>query len=153
MRCSRVRNSEFGSVPAALRRHASTPISGVSVSDAGGAGDTFTTMVSTANGGTVSATGTGVSNSGTQSLTISGTLRQVNAALAMLSYKNASAVSDTVTVMTSDPNASNSPVSQSFGVTVNSADLISETVPTSTVTAIAGASTPISGVRIILCVI
>ena len=106
----------------------SQSISGVSVADAGGGSDTFTTLVSTANGGDVSASGSGganVSGSGTGSLTISGTLSQVNTALLTLSYTNASAVSDTVTVKTSDPNASNSPISQNFYVTIHSPPTVS----------------------------
>ncbi|MGD0763762.1 MAG: choice-of-anchor tandem repeat GloVer-containing protein, partial [Roseiarcus sp.] len=98
---------------------ASTPISGVSVTDAGAGSDTFSTVVSTANGGVVSASGAGgaaVSNSGTHSLTIEGTLAQVDSALATLVYSNANAGSDTVTVTTSDPNATPNSVSKTFTV-------------------------------------
>ena len=105
---------------------ASAPIGGVSVADAGGANDTFTILVSTASGGLVSASAAGgaiVSNSGTQSLTISGTLTQVDLALGTLSYENANAVSDTITVMTNDPNASNSPVSLTFAVTTTASHI------------------------------
>ncbi|MFZ1961963.1 MAG: choice-of-anchor D domain-containing protein, partial [Roseiarcus sp.] len=133
--------------PVTATAGAITPISGVSVTDAGGASDTFTTVVSTTNGGTVTATGTGVSNSGTHSLTIQGTLSQVDAALATLSYKNVSAGSDTVTVKTTDPNASNSPVTKSISVTVSSIDVVSETAP-ATLTATADAATAISNVSV-----
>ena len=98
-------------------RDGTTGANAVQVTDAGAGSDTFTTVVTTANGGDVSASGAGgatVSNSGTPSVTIRGTLTQVNAALLTLSYENAAAGNDTVTVTTSDPNASNSPVSQSF---------------------------------------
>ena len=104
----------------------------MSIADAGGAGDTFTTVVSVL-AGILTALGGGVSGSGTTSLTISGTLSQVNAALLTLSYENAAAGSDTVTVTTSDPNASNSPVTESFRVTINPPDVVSETAPWSIV--------------------
>ena len=109
-------------VASADQTFAFTGANAVQVIDAGAGGDTFATVVTTSNGGDVSASeadGAEVSDSGTTSLTISGTLSQVNAALLTLSYENAAAGSDTVTVTTSDPNASNSPVTESFEVTVN----------------------------------
>ena len=106
-----------------------TAISGVSISDAGGANDTFTTVVSDYSG-TLTASGAGVTGSGTSIVTITGSLSTINSALSALAYTAGNGASDTVTVTTSDPNASNSPASKSFGVTINSPDdAVSETAP------------------------
>ncbi|MBR0934760.1 hypothetical protein [Bradyrhizobium jicamae] len=93
----------------------------VTVVDAGSGIDTFTTVVSTTSGGGVSASGAGgatVFNSGTTSLTIRGTLSQINAALGTLTYKSANVGTDTITVTTTDPNATPTSVSETIGVKI-----------------------------------
>ena|GEM_PF-4278353 len=93
----------------------------VTVVDAGGSTDTFSTVVSTSNGGDLSASGAGgatVSGAGTTSLTISGTLSQINAALATLAYNSANVGTDTITVSTTDPNATPMSASWTIGVKI-----------------------------------
>jgi hypothetical protein len=76
---------------AAVAQNQASAISGLSLSESGDtAGESFTVTLSDANGD-LSATGTGVSGSGTTSLTISGSLRQVNADLATLTDTDAGA--------------------------------------------------------------
>ena len=67
--------------------------------------------------GVLTATGTGVSGSGTTSLTISGSLSQVNADLTTLSDTDSSAGSDTITLTASD-SFGNVATAQIIGVTV-----------------------------------
>jgi hypothetical protein len=148
---SPISDSLAESVPSSpLNATAGVPqeISSVSVTDAGGGSDTFTTLITTANGGTVfaSAAGGAVSGANTSSLTISGTLTQVNTALGTLTYSNASAVSDTVMVETSDPDATPSSVSESFGITVNAATPSPTTKPLGNVTTnLSGNNTLVTG--------
>jgi hypothetical protein len=87
----------------------------VQVNDDALSGETFTTVVFD-NDGTLFATGSGVSGSGTKNLTVSGTLGQVNAALATLSYQNAAAGSDAITITTSDSDGSS--ITKNIGATI-----------------------------------
>jgi hypothetical protein len=105
--------------PASLTAKArtATAISNVTVIDAGAGSDTFTTVVSDS-AGILTASGNGVSGSGTNSLTITGTLSAVNNALATLGYSDATAGTDTITVTTTDPNASGSPATKTISVTI-----------------------------------
>jgi 20S proteasome alpha/beta subunit len=105
--------------------------SAVQVNDDGLNGETFSTVIFD-NAGTLSASGTGVSGSGTHSLSITGTLSQVNAALNTLTYSNSSAGADTITVTTSDL-ADQSSVSKNIAVTVNPVTVIESLGPTSLV--------------------
>src|SRR5258705_517347 len=77
-------------------------ISGVSLSETGNTtGETFTvTLVDT--NGLLSATGTGITGSGTTTLTISGTLAQVNADLATLTDTDSNLAADTITLTALD---------------------------------------------------
>jgi hypothetical protein len=71
---------------------------GVNLSESGNvAGETFTVTLADTNG-LLSATGTGVSGSGTTSLTVTGSLSQVNADLATLKDTDAVTDSDTITL-------------------------------------------------------
>src|SRR5258705_266680 len=77
-------------------------ISGVSLSETGNTtGETFTvTLVDT--NGLLSATGTGITGSGTTTLTITGTLTQVNADLATLTDTDSNLAADTITLTALD---------------------------------------------------
>ena len=77
-------------------------IPGVQVSEVGStSGETFTVTVSDTKG-TLSASCTGVSGSGTAKLTIAGTLAQVNGALASLTYLPVGLASDAITISVKD---------------------------------------------------
>jgi hypothetical protein len=79
-----------------------TAISGISISETGTTtGETFTVKLTDANG-LLSATGTGVTGSGTKALTITGSLAQVNADLATLTDNDATVAEDTISISTSD---------------------------------------------------
>ena len=93
--------SENAPVVLAASAGQTTAIAGVQIVDDGLNGETFTTVV-TANSGVVTASGTAVSGSGTQSVTVTGTLAQVNAALATLAYSNPNLGGDNITVSTTD---------------------------------------------------
>ena len=93
-----------------------TAISGVSVAETGNTGgESFTATVSDTNG-LLSATGAGVSGSGTKTLTITGSLAQVNADLATLSDTDSTAAPDTVHVSVTDSFGNTG--SQNIAVTV-----------------------------------
>jgi autotransporter passenger strand-loop-strand repeat protein len=77
-------------------------ISGISVSESGNtAGETFTVKLTDSHG-LLSATGTGITGSGSKALTLSGSLAQVNAGLATLTDLDATAGADVVTLTASD---------------------------------------------------
>ena len=79
-----------------------TAIAGVSLAEAGDTGsETFTAVLTDADG-LLSATGSGISGSGTTHLTIAGSLAQVNADLATLTDNARSAGADTITISASD---------------------------------------------------
>ncbi len=118
-------------VPAPLSTAEDTPlaVSGIGVDDTSHA--SVSTTVSVLHG-TVSVTGVGgtVSNSGTASLTISGTLAQVNAQLSTLVYANTPDYNgaDTLTVRTTD---SVDAVTDTVAITVTAVqDAFSDTVGT-----------------------
>jgi hypothetical protein len=93
-------------------------IGGLSLSESGNtSGETFTVTLSDKHGD-LSATGTGVSGSGTTSLTITGSLGQVNADLATLTDTDGTAGSDTITVNASD-SLGNKASQKSIAVTVD----------------------------------
>jgi hypothetical protein len=108
----------------------STAIGGVQVIDDGFNGETFqTTITAQGNLSASSASGATVSGSGTQDLTITGTLSQVNGALATLSYDNSTGHgTDSVTVTTADLTDQSSS-SKSF--TINVDDDVSLNLPAS----------------------
>ena len=79
-----------------------SPITGVSLAETGAtAGETFTATLSDIDG-LLGATGTGVTGSGGNSLTITGSLKQVNTDLASLTVSEASTGSDTITLNATD---------------------------------------------------
>ena len=79
-----------------------TKITGVSLAESGSTSDeTFTVTLSDSHG-QLSASGQGVSGSSTTSLTITGSLEQVNADLATLSDTDPSSGSDTITLTAKD---------------------------------------------------
>ncbi|MEO8926907.1 MAG: hypothetical protein ABI306_07055, partial [Caulobacteraceae bacterium] len=81
-----------------------TAIGGVSLSESNTtAGETFTTTL-TDTAGLLSATGAGVSGSGTTSLTITGSLSQVNADLATLTASEGAPGMDVITLGATDSN-------------------------------------------------
>ena len=86
----------------AVNQNSATAISGLALSETGNtAGETFTVKL-TDTAGILSATGTGVSSSGSTSLTLTGSLAQVNSALASLTDTDASTTADTIKVTASD---------------------------------------------------
>ena len=103
-----------------------SPISGVSVAETPTTtGETFTAVLADTNGvlsANTSATGGGgtiTPSNGGKTLTISGTLAQVNADLTTLTDNDASTAADTITVNASDRNGG-SATAASVAVTVNS---------------------------------
>jgi hypothetical protein len=87
---------------ATVTQNQASAISGASLSETGNtAGENFTVTLSDTNGD-LAATGSGVSGSGTTSLTVSGSLSQVNSDLATLTDTDASTASDTIKLSASD---------------------------------------------------
>ena len=80
----------------------STAITGVSLAESGDtAGESFTVIL-TDTTGELSASGTGISGSGSTSLTITGSLAQVNSDLSTLTYTGSATGSDTIAVNATD---------------------------------------------------
>ncbi|WP_158746247.1 hypothetical protein, partial [Acidisphaera sp. L21] len=122
----------------------STAITGVTLAETGSTNTETFTVTAVDGFGLLSATGTGVSGAGTKSLTITGTLAQVTAALATLADTDNSASNDTITLnATNSLGGSASPAT--IAVTVNSAPSISAPA---TVSLGQGVATPISSVSI-----
>jgi VCBS repeat-containing protein len=115
-----VNDAPVNAVPVSqtVASNTATAISGVSIADVDSTN--VTTTLSVSNGKLTVGTGGGVtvSNNGTNAVTISGTLAQVNAALAALSYLGNANYSgaDTSTVVTSDGFASDT---DTVAITVN----------------------------------
>ena len=102
----------------------SLAIAGVSVSETGNtSSETFTVTLADSNG-LLSATGTGITGSGTKSLTVTGTLAQVNAGLATLKDIDSTTGSDTITLATTD-SFGNTATAASIAVTVNGLPVLS----------------------------
>jgi hypothetical protein len=93
-------------------------IGGVSLSESGDTSDEAFTLTLAAEHGDLSATGTGVSGSGTTGLTITGSLQQVNADLATLTDADGTNGSDTITLSASD-GFGNAASETKIAVTVN----------------------------------
>ena len=127
-----------------------TKITGVSLAESGSTSDeTFTVTLSDGQGklsATTSAEGGGgsISGSGTTSLTITGTLSQVNADLATLSDTDPSSGSDTITLTAKD-SFGNSAQQQTIAVTASGLPVL--TAP-STATVALNQATKISGVSL-----
>jgi hypothetical protein len=104
-----------------------TAISGVQVIDDGLNGETFTVQVQAGNSSSLSATGTGVTGSGSHNLTITGTLGQVNAALGTLSYftTNPAGSGESVSVTVTDSDSSTK--SKNFAVSITGAPAVTLT--------------------------
>ena len=116
-------------------------LTGVSLSESGNTtGETFTVSVTDA-GGALNATG--AAGNGTHGLTISGTLAQVNAALATLSDVGANAGTDTVSFAVSDSFGGTG----SASTTLNVAGLPTFTAPASAQVE-AGVATKIAGIQV-----
>jgi hypothetical protein len=96
-----------------------TPLPGISVADADAdsASETLTVQVFSKNG-LLFASGTGVSGSDTNTLTVSGSLAQVNAGLATIALQENSLAGDTVSVLTQDGNGSVDSHAFTVGVTL-----------------------------------
>jgi hypothetical protein len=86
-----------------VQQNVAAPISGISVvdTDAVSAAEIITVALSDTTG-LLSASGVGVTGAGTTRLTLSGSLAQVNADLATLSFVDSSFGSDSISVLTSD---------------------------------------------------
>src|SRR4029077_7748731 len=125
-----------------------TAISGISVAETGAtAGETFTVTVSDTNGhltATASGGGDTVTGAGTTSLTIAGTLSQVNTDLGTLKDTDSTAGADTITVNASD-SFGNVATAKTIAVTANGAPVI--TVPGAQTVSV-GAATAIAGVGV-----
>ncbi len=134
------------SAPASLtigQGHA-TPIAGISLAEAGDtSGETFTTVLTDADG-LLSATGGGISGSGTTHLTITGSLAQVNADLSTVTDTARSAGADTISISASDSLGGEAPPAM-IGVTANGPPAV--TAP-SKLTTSPGQETAIAGVRL-----
>ena len=102
----------------------SAAISGISLTDPGAASGQTVTATLTDATGLLSATGTGVSGSGTTKLVVSGTLAQVNAALATLTDSDPVVGTDVITVAAVD-SSGNSAANKTVNVYVTSAIFIS----------------------------
>jgi autotransporter passenger strand-loop-strand repeat protein len=99
-------------------------ISGVSLSEAAPAsGETFTVRLTDRHGG-LAASGGGISGSGTTSLTIAGSLSEVNADLATLTDEGAARGKDRLTIAASDSSGGTS-ANRKVAVTVNGLPVIS----------------------------
>jgi hypothetical protein len=94
-----------------------TSVAGARLSESGSTDSETFTMTLSDSAGTLSATGTGVSGAGTKTLTVTGSLAVVNAALATLTFTDGTAGTDTITLSAVDSlgNAANS---TSFAATV-----------------------------------
>src|SRR6185312_7972207 len=122
-------------------------IAGVSLSETGGTtGETFTVTLGDSNGllSASNAGGATVTGGGTGSLSISGTLSEVNAALATLADTDSVGSSDTITVNASD-SFGNTAGSKTIAVTVNG--LPSIAAPTA-VTAGLGQAAAVAGISL-----
>ena len=98
-------------------------IAGVSLSESSATnGETFTATLTDAHG-ELSASGTGGSGSGTTSLTITGSLSQVNSDLATLQDTDGTSGSDTITLYATD-SLGNAASRQTIAVTVNGLPVI-----------------------------
>ena len=126
-----------------LAQGVSAAISGVALHQSGiVVGETFTIKLSDASG-LLSASGAGVSGSGTTSLTISGSYAQVVADLKTLTDKGPTAGSDTITISTSDSlGGVGAPVF--IAVTINGAPVVSAPFRALTSQGIADAITGVS---------
>ena len=125
-----------------------TAIAGVSLAESGSSGDETFTVTLTDTHGLLSASGPGVSGSGTTKLTITGSLEQVNADLATLSDTDPSSGSDTITLTAKD-SFNNSAQQQTIAVTASGGPVLTvpgaQTVGLNHATAIAGVSLAESG--------
>jgi VCBS repeat-containing protein len=115
-----VNDAPVNTVPGAqsVNEDTTLPISGLSVADVDG--DVLTTTLAVAHG-TLSATGTGVSGSGSATLTIAGEAAEINAALAtpQLSRNLNFHGSDTLTITTTDGSLSDA---DTVAITVKAVD-------------------------------
>ena len=117
---------------ATVNQGAPTLIAGLSLAEiANVAGETFTVTLADTNG-LLSATGTGVTGSGTTSLTITGSLATVNSDLATLSDTDATTPSDTITLNAVD-SFGVAAAPQSIAVTVTPGQTFTLTTGTDTV--------------------
>ncbi len=122
-----------------------TSIGGVSLGETGSvAGEIFTLTLADTNGD-LSATGSGVSGSGTRSLTITGSLAAVNNDLATLTDTDATTTSDTIALNASD-NLGNTSAAKSIAVTVT--PLVPVLTAPGTATVSQATSTTIGGVSL-----
>ena len=103
-----------------------TAIAGVSLAESGSSGDETFTVTLTDTHGLLSASGQGVSGSGTTKLTITGSLEQVNADLATLSDTDPSSGSDPIT-LTANDSFGNRATTQTIAVTASGGPVL--TVP------------------------
>ena len=119
-------------------------ITGLSLSETGTTtGETFTVTLADTNG-LLSATGTGVSGSGTKALTVTGTLAQVNADLATVKDTDTVTSSDKVTIAAAD-SFGNHAAAKTIAVTVNGLPVIA--APTTAIVGV-GQATPITGLSL-----
>ena len=132
------------SAPASLTlgQGRATLIAGISVTEAGDtAGETFTAVITDAKG-LLSASGGGVSGSGTTRLTITGSLDQLDADLATLTDTSGSAGTDTIRIAVTD-SLGGQAAPGAIAVTTNGAPKIAAP---SSVRVLQGEATAVSGV-------
>jgi hypothetical protein len=127
----------------------SRAIGGVSISESGNTGgtETFAATLTDTNG-ILNVTGAGVTNNDSSSLTITGSLNQVNADLTTLTDTDSVAPSDTITLNATDTLGNSAPA-KTIAVTVNAAPIIAApttaTIGVNQPQAIDGVSIPESG--------
>jgi hypothetical protein len=103
---------------ATVGKSTATAISGVSLAETGNtAGETFTVKLTDTHG-LLAASGTGITGSGTNALTLTGTLAQVNADLATLTDTDATTPSDKIKLTATD-SFGNSAAAKTIAVTVS----------------------------------
>jgi Ca2+-binding RTX toxin-like protein len=128
-----------------VQQNVASAIGGISVADAAAAAanESLTAILSDTTG-LLSVTGAGVTTgAGTTQLTISGTLAQVNAELATLSFLDATFGSDTISIVTTDIRGASS--SNTIAVSINAP--VVTTAP-GAASAQAGLTAPIGGISV-----
>jgi hypothetical protein len=133
-----------------VAQNQATKVSGVSLTESGNtSGETFTVVVSDGFGvlGTMGGAGSIVSSKAGETLTITGTVAQVNTDLGALTDDDAATAPDTITINASD-DFGNSAAAQSIAVTVTPASGALSIAAPATATVGVGRVNPIAGISV-----
>jgi hypothetical protein len=135
-----------GPTSASVRQNQASAINGLSVAESGAsATETFTVTLKDTNGQLAeTATGTGatIGGQGTSTLTVTGTLTQVNAVLASVTDTEATLASDSITVNVTDSLGNSGALSPAIAVSVTPSGVSSWKNPVSGLWTVAGNWTP-----------